>query len=153
MSEYPWYSELVMTYWPEIETLIPSDEKVMFQFIGVFEGLGSRVSGLCVLTDQKMYIRGKAKAGAWTPVWKLAGAKKVQVYPYDAMYEMIEKGAVKVIFRLKLDYMGEKYIGKTGKVLMAPHQGKEKGLGKEPKEEWIKRVADYKAFIMSKISK
>ncbi|NVM31615.1 MAG: hypothetical protein HWN65_22450 [Candidatus Helarchaeota archaeon] len=152
MSEYPWFSKLVSKYWPEIETLIPPDETIQYKFIGIFEGLGSRTSGLYVITDKKIYSRGKPKTGAFTPVWKLAGAKAIQVIPLDAIYELIDKKS-KFILRIYLDYMGEKYTGKTGKFLIAPHQGKEKGIGKEPKTEWLNRLNEYKKFIMSKMSK
>ena len=151
MSEYPWFSELVSRYWPDLEAIIPSDEMIQHKFICIFEGLGSRVSGLCVLTDKNLYMRGKPKTGAWTPVWKLAGAKAVQSYPFNAMYELIDK-KTKFIIRLNLDFMGGKYIGKKGKFFIAPHQGKEKGIGKEPKAEWLKRLDDYKTFLASKIT-
>jgi len=151
MSEYPWFSELVAKYWPDLEGMIPADEPIVFKFICLFEGLGSRVSGLCVVTDKTIYIRGKPKTGAFTPVWKLAGAKSVQSYPIDAIYEIVDK-KTKLIFRIKHDYLGGKYIGKTGKFLLAPHQGKEKGIGKEPKAEWLKRIDDYRTFFASKIT-
>ena len=152
MSDYPWFSELVGKYWPEVKAMIPAGEEVVFKFIGIFEGLGSRTSGLYVITDKNIYARGKPKSGAWTPVWKLAGAKKVQLIPLNAIYEIIDKKS-KFIFRIRMDFPGDKYVGKTGKFMMAPHQGKEKGLGKEPKAEWLNRMADYIAFIRKKMSK
>ena len=138
-------------YWPEIEFSIPPDEPVVYKFICIFEGMGSRVSGLAVVTNKNLIMRGKPKLGAWTPIWKAAGAKKLQIIPLNSIYEIIDKRS-KLIFRLKLDYLGDKYIGKTSKFLLKPHQGKEKGLGKEPKAEWLKRIQDYKTYFASKIS-
>lgn len=151
MSEYPWFSKLVAKYWPEIEALIQPDETIAFKFIGIFEGLGQRSSGLFVITDKNLYMRGKPKTGAFTPVWKMAGGKKTQVIPLNAFYEMIDK-KTKFIFRIEHDYLGGKYIGKKGKFAMSPHQGKEKGIGKEPKAEWLKRIDDYRTFFASKIT-
>jgi hypothetical protein len=151
LSEYPWYSKLVAKYWPELETAITPNETIVYKFICIFEGMGSRVSGLAVLTNENLYMRGKPKSGAWTPVWKLAGAKKFRVIPLDSIYEIIDKRS-KLILRLTLDHMGEKYNGKTSKFLLAPHQGKEKGLGKEPKAEWLKRIQDYLTFFRSKMT-
>ncbi len=148
LSEYPWYSELVAKYWSDVEEGLDSDEKIVYKFISVFEGLGSRVSGLCVLTDRNLIVRGKPKSGAWTPIWKVAGAKKYQEFPLASIYEVIDKRS-QLICRIHLDYMGDKHIGKTGKFLLKPHQGKEKGLGKEAKEEWLKRIQDYKNYIVS----
>ena len=91
MSEYPWFSKLVAKYWPEIEALIQPDETIAFKFIGIFEGLGQRSSGVFVITDKNLYMRGKPKTGAFTPVWKMAGGKKTQVIPLSAMYELIDK--------------------------------------------------------------
>ncbi|MFX1296859.1 MAG: hypothetical protein ACFFD2_18630 [Promethearchaeota archaeon] len=152
MSEYPWYSQLVSKYWPEIENTITPDETIVYKFICVFEGMGSRVSGLCVITNKNLIMRGKPKAGAWTPVWKLAGAKKFQIIPLDSIYEIIDK-KTKLLLRIYLNWKGEQYIGKKTKFIIKPHQGKEKGIGKESKKEWLQRINDYKSFLASKIAK
>lgn len=154
-GKYPWFSELVSKYWPELESLIPPDETVAYKFIGLFEGLGSRTHGLFVITDKKIYARGTPKARdlLFTSVtlMKLAGSKKFQVIPLESIYEIIDKRKY-LIFKIKLDWVDERHIGKRSKFLIRPEPGKEKGLEKESREEWLNRVAEYRFFIMSQIT-
>lgn len=146
-----WYSEITNNYWPEIEVAIKeTNEETVHKFVGLFDGLAQRTSGLFVLTDQNMYIRGKPKTGAWTPVWELAKGKNLVVIPLNSIFEIIQKQNVFVL-RLKLDYMGGKYIGKLDKVKFEMYQGKE-GKEKESKQDLMQRAEELKAYLDSKKS-
>ena len=146
-----WYSEISNNYWPEIEVAVKeANENVVHKFVGLFDGFAQRTSGLFALTDQNMYIRGKPKTGAWTPVWELAKGKHLVVVPLNSVYEVIQSKNIFVL-RVKMDYMGGKYIGKRDKVKFDMYQGKE-GKEKESKEEWMKRADELKSFLESKKS-
>ncbi len=144
-----WYSEIINTYMPEVElTLNQKSEKVVHRFVGLFDGLAQRTSGLFVLTDENIYVRGKPKTGAWTPVWELAKGSHLVVIPLNAIYEIIQNKNVFVL-RIKLDHLGGKYIGKRDKVKLEVYQGKE-GKEKESKEECFKRADELRAYLDSK---
>lgn len=144
-----WYSDIMDTYWPEIEAELKG-EPVVFRFVGLFEGYGKRVSGLFVVTEKTIYVRGKPKVGAFTPMYKLGGAKKVFKVPLAAVFEYYQK-KTKFAIKFTLDWMGPKYTGKKDKVVIAVYQGKD-GKVKEPKDEWMNRIAELNSFLASHTS-
>ncbi|MHA1263980.1 MAG: hypothetical protein ACTSRS_01995 [Candidatus Helarchaeota archaeon] len=145
-----WYSDIMNKYWPEIESQLQPDETVVHRFVGLWDGFGTRSSGLFVVTNKNLYMRGKPKVGAWTPVYKLASGKQLQILPLDSIYEIIQKKNV-FIFRVTLDWMGGKYIGKKDKIKIQVYQGKE-GKEKESKDAMMQRVEELKAYLQSKIA-
>ncbi|MHA1310996.1 MAG: hypothetical protein ACTSQO_08710 [Candidatus Helarchaeota archaeon] len=153
MKEY--YPEIMEKYMPEIEPYLEG-EKVQMRFVGVWLGAGARLSGLFVVTDKKLYFRGKAKMSAWSSTYSLAtsGAKSkhVQMIPLDSIIDLKQKKN-KFIITEVLDWMGGKYAGKGKKmkVIIEMAQGKENGK-KETKDELFARCDELKNYIESKKS-
>lgn len=153
MQEY--YSEIMNRDFPDIKAVMEenSDESV-HRFVGTWVGQGARLTGLYVISDSKLYFRGKMKVTFTSSTWSMATsgakAKNVFIIPLDQMYELVQKKTDFVI-KYKLDYMGGKYIGKREKLVIAMYQGKEGNL-KESKEEWMKRADELKAFISPKLT-
>ena len=143
-----WFIDKINLYMPLIEPYL-EDETIVHRFVGLFDGIGARGSGLFVITEKNIYFRGKPKAGATTFTWQLVKAKEVQHIPIDSIYEFIQKKN-KFILKLTLDWMGEKYVGKKDKTVFEMYQGKE-GKVKESKEELMKRVMEFKTYIESKM--
>ena len=153
MQDY--YSETVNLYFPEIKLVLEeAGEKVVYRFVGTWVGHGARLTGLYVISDQKLYFKGKMKVTFTSSTYSMISsgtkAKNVFMIPLDMIYELTQK-KTDFIFKHKLDYMGGKYIGKKEKVIISMYQGKE-GKLKESKEEWMKRANDLNSFIRTKVT-
>jgi len=153
MQEY--YSDIINANFPEIQPIIDeAGEKVVHRFVGTWLGHGARLTGLFVISDQKLYFRGKMKVTFSSSTYSMISsgtkAKNVFIIPLDAIFEMIQKKN-EFVFKHKLDYMGGKYTGKKEKVVIAMYQGKEGNL-KESKEEWMKRADELKSYLSTKIT-
>ncbi|MHA1229322.1 MAG: hypothetical protein ACTSRP_07845 [Candidatus Helarchaeota archaeon] len=153
MKEY--FPDIINKYMPEIEPYI-ENEKVVMRFVGTWIGGGARLSGLYVVTDKKIYFRGKVKMSAWSTTASLAisgsKSKHVHMIPLDAIIKVVQKKNVFTITE-KLDWMGEKYAkkGKKMKVAIEIAQGKEAGK-KETKDELFARCDEFRQYIESKMS-
>lgn len=145
-----WYSDITSNYWPEIESQIQPDETTVYRFVGLWDGFGARASGLFVVTNKNMLFRGKAKLGAWTPIYKVAGGKNIQIVPLDSIFEIIQKKNV-FVFRINLDWMGGKYVGRKDKVKIQVYQGKE-GKEKESGQDMMARVEEIHGYLKSKMT-
>ncbi|MHA1270675.1 MAG: hypothetical protein ACTSPY_12855 [Candidatus Helarchaeota archaeon] len=150
MKEF--YPEIMEKYMPEIEPFIEGEEIAM-RFVGTWLGGGARLSGLFVVTDKKIYFRGKVKMSAWSSTYSLASSgsksKHVQMIPIDSIIDLKQKKNQFVITEV-LDWMGGKYAGKGKKmkVVIEVAQGKEAGK-KESKDELFARCEEFKKHIDS----
>lgn len=135
--------ERIATYLPEIEPFLEGEE-IKHKFWGVFFApwLGE-LNGLFVLTDNAMYVRGKAgfKSG-WAG---MAKSGKVQKIPFEAFRTFITKKH-KAIVKYDAGFQGKP--GKIGKLTIAPKA--DKG---ENKNDLIARANTYYDFMRSRADK
>lgn len=153
MKEY--YPDIMEKYMPEIEPFLEG-EKVVHRFVGVWNGLGAKLSGLYVVTDEKIYFRGKVKMSAWSTTGSLISSgsksKRVHTIPLDSIEQLTQK-KTKFIIRENLSWMGGKYEKKNKKTKIVIEMSKGKGPdGKESKQELFARANELKEYIDSKRS-
>ncbi len=145
-----WFSEVKTKYWEIIKPNISSDEIIKLQFVGYFESWDAAGVGLCVITDKNIWFRGKGRIRGFGFTGKLVGAKHVQKIPLNALYDLKQKKN-KIILFVKIDFLGEKYTGRTEKITLEVDQGKE-GKQKESKADLMNRVEEIKKYFESTIS-
>jgi len=150
-----WYSDITNKNFPEIQPLIEeAGETIVSRFVGTFLGYGVRLTGLYVITDQKIYFKGKMKVTFSSSAWDMAksGSKAKSVFqiPLDSIYQVVAK-KTEFVIKHKLDYKGGKFVGKRDKLVIAMYQGKE-GKSKESKEEWLKRADELKSYLNTKVT-
>ncbi|TFF89380.1 MAG: hypothetical protein EU549_00815 [Promethearchaeota archaeon] len=153
MKEF--YPEIMEKYMPEIEPHL-AGEKVVHRFVATWVGLGARLSGLCVVSDEKIYFRGKVKMSGRSSTFSLISSgsksKEVHMIPLNAIEQLTQKKN-KFIIRENLSWMGGKYEKKNKKTKIVIEMSKGKGPdGKESKEELIARANELKEYIDSKRS-
>ncbi|HUX99600.1 MAG TPA: hypothetical protein VMV49_08610 [Candidatus Deferrimicrobium sp.] len=154
MKEY--YTEIMDKFFPDIQSELElANESVVHRFHGTWVGHGARLSGLFVISDNKIYFRGKPKMTFTSSTWSLMSSagksKNVMIVPFNSIYELKAKKN-QFVFKHTLDFMGGKYVGKKEKVVIEMTQGKE-GKEKESKEELFKRAEELNSFLIAKMNK
>jgi hypothetical protein len=145
-----WFSEVREKYWEIIAPYVGADEKIQIQFVGYFESWHAAGVGLFVITDKHIIFRGKGRIRGFGFTGKIPKAKNVQKIPLDALYDLKQKKN-KLVLYFKVDFLGEKYVGKRDKLVVEVDRGKE-GKQKESKADLMKRVDEIKAYFESVMS-